>query len=83
MDFSKAAMLLHVCAKSKDWPNLKVLHDAAMGELEAMCKPKEDPKPKAVPNKPADVRVSGQGQTAHGSPVAGGPTTALVERREL
>jgi len=48
MDFSKAAMLLHVCAKSKDWPNLKVLHDAAMGELEAMCKPPEVQQPKAV-----------------------------------
>lgn len=33
MDHNKAAMLLHVLDKAKNWPNLKGIHDAAMHEL--------------------------------------------------
>lgn len=32
-DLNKAAMLLHVCDKAKNWPLLKGVHDAAMHEL--------------------------------------------------
>ena len=44
MDFQKAAMLLHVCDKAKNWPNLKPLHDAAMAELIDLQAPEEKPK---------------------------------------
>lgn len=44
MDFQKAAMLLHVCDKSKNWPNLRPLHDAAMAELMKMQEDKAEPK---------------------------------------
>lgn len=34
MDFSKAAMLLHVADKARQWPNLSKLEKAALAELE-------------------------------------------------
>lgn len=38
MDFSKAAMLLHVVEKANPttWPKLSALHNAAMAELEEL-----------------------------------------------
>ena len=36
MDFEKVLMLLDVVRGSRDYPNLKVIHDAAMYELQAM-----------------------------------------------
>jgi len=51
IDFNRAAMLLHVCDKSKNWPNLRKLHDAAMAELVDMQEPEEKPQPA-----PASIR---------------------------
>lgn len=41
MDFSKAAMLLHVADKARQWPNLKKLEMAALAELEQIQNPLE------------------------------------------
>ena len=38
MDHNRAAMLLAVMDKAKQWPNLKGVHDAAMYELEELNK---------------------------------------------
>lgn len=48
MNFEKATMLLMICDKSKNWPNLRYLHDAAMAELMAIQSPKivvKEPEP--------------------------------------
>jgi hypothetical protein len=53
IDFDKAATLLHIADKAKQWPRLKPLHDAAMVELEAMQVP--EPQPEPEPEGESDV----------------------------
>ena len=45
IDLDRAATLLHVADKAKQWPRLKAIHDAAMAELEAMQVPEAKPEP--------------------------------------
>ncbi len=38
-DFNRIAALLHVVEKTRDYPKLKTIHDAAMAELEQHANP--------------------------------------------
>ncbi len=53
MDFSKAAMLLHVADKARQWPNLKKLEMAALAELEQLQAP---PKSEVEPEPKEEIR---------------------------
>lgn len=60
MNFEKATMLLMICDKSKNWPNLRLLHDAAMAELMAIQAPEvevEEPEPEVEAEPALDRRL--------------------------
>lgn len=41
MDFEHILVLLQVCEKTIQWPRLKLIHDAAMAELEDYAVPQD------------------------------------------
>lgn len=55
-DFTRISNLLHVVEKTRDYPKLKGIHDAAMQELESHANPPQpEPEPLAAEQEPGEA----------------------------